>query len=312
VRHTPSRRRSGFTLIELLVVIAIIAVLIGLLLPAVQKVRESAARTKCANNLKQLALGAHLYQDTYKVLPPGAVGLTAVAANGAITNGNSGAPTTTVWTWSSLILPYIEQGNLYTSIGVDPKTPTYPAAPTGSNYLQTKLSLFLCPSDVMPDTNSKFAASGAQAYATSNYVCNREVLGPDLSLSATNLTVDRIKDGSSNTILLGERDGLLNVAATWVGTAYASSFEGRPGYRINPRPAANTTWQVGGATGEHFAYSSAHTGGSQFAMADGRVIFIIDATLADPNDAYGFPATATATTMQLLQHPNDRTPVSID
>src|SRR5437588_1035852 len=93
MRH--NRKRRAFTLIELLVVIAIIAILIGLLVPAVQKVREAAARAQCQNNLKQLALGIHNYHDVNKQLPPARVARDAYV------------------TWPVLIMPYIEQGPLY-------------------------------------------------------------------------------------------------------------------------------------------------------------------------------------------------------
>jgi prepilin-type N-terminal cleavage/methylation domain-containing protein len=136
------RQRHGFTLIELLVVIAIIAVLIGLLLPAVQKVREAAARTQCANNLKQIGLGLQTYHNDRNYLPPG------VARYGA------GQPSNATY-WSYFILPYVEQTALFQSIDLVQK-PDW----SKGKYLdaaQTHLSIFRCP-----------ASSDAPYYHTSS------------------------------------------------------------------------------------------------------------------------------------------------
>jgi len=308
-----TQRRRGFTLIELLVVISIIAILIGMLLPAVQKVRESAARTKCGNNLHNIAIAAHLYQDTNKELPPG--WLTSVDATVAPSPG---------WSWASLILPYIEQKGLYDNVqNTNTPAPQYgvtvnpisgPAAPTAANYLQTKINIYRCPSDIKEDTNSQF-----QNYSTSNYVCNRAVMGPGRTTGTNErnpLSVEKIRDGASNTILFGEREGIVNVAAVWVrSSASSASFEGRAGKGLNPQPAPGARiWNVSpNNDSQRLAYSSPHQGGVQFAMGDGRVIFVRDTIDFDATvDWTVFPVGVTNYTLQKLENPNDRLPVVIE
>src|SRR6202008_4676222 len=120
-------RRKGFTLIELLVVMAIIATLIGLLLPAVQKVREAAARIKCANNLKQIGLALHNYENAIGPFPPAGIYPMATAAPDA-------------WSHLTRILPYIEQGNTYLQVDFTL------AANVQDAVTRQRIPIFLCPS----------------------------------------------------------------------------------------------------------------------------------------------------------------------
>jgi prepilin-type N-terminal cleavage/methylation domain-containing protein len=183
-------RPQGFTLIELLVVIAIIAVLIGLLLPAVQKVREAAARMQSANNLKQLTLAAHNFEGAVRKLPANAETL----PNGLRVSCH----------WS--LLPYIEQDNLQAASGV-----------SNATYLaraRVIVSTFLAPLDVSLPSHT-ITINGVE-WAASNYAANHTIFGyPGNGTNWTGFTnnswdnngrrIDRISDGASNTVMFGER-----------------------------------------------------------------------------------------------------------
>lgn len=198
--------RSAFTLIELLVVIAIIAILIGLLLPAVQKVREAAARIQCDNNIKQIGLAVHSYHDSFKKVPPiGSWGPTfrnndfPPATNGGSLISGDGA----TGTWLLHLLPYVEQGNLYSKFSALGNLSTNDASSAYFNaydaLISTPVALFLCPSDGSNPSGQQNHSAGS--YASTNYAGNVLVFNPK---GQGNL-LTAMPHGTSSTIMIAER-----------------------------------------------------------------------------------------------------------
>jgi prepilin-type N-terminal cleavage/methylation domain-containing protein len=203
LQPTRTSQRRGFTLIELLVVIAIIAVLIGLLLPAVQKVREAASRAKCMNNLKQLGLAAHNYHDTVKHLPPG-IGYYPPTGNSVF------------GTYFFHLLPFVEQDNLYRSAsGVvtlpSPYGPTTMLFPGNNDVYSKRVADFLCPSDPSVDADGLVVINGvsfgASCYAPNAMVNAKNDLAqnPPTTNPQGKTRFSDILDGLSHTILHAEK-----------------------------------------------------------------------------------------------------------
>ena len=214
-----TRLRRGFTLIELLVVIAIIIVLIGLLLPAVQKIREAASRTKCANNLKQLGLAAQNYHDLYNHFPPG-IGYYPFTASD------------TFGTYFFHLLPYLEQDPLYrksfdTASFLSPVGPTTLYYPGNNTVYSRAVKTLLCPSDPSIDSEGTVMIDGIP-FGAASYAPNGLISGtppPTPSPQGKTRILD-ITDGASNTILHAEKyarcsNGYLSPPFRDGGTAWA-------------------------------------------------------------------------------------------
>jgi prepilin-type N-terminal cleavage/methylation domain-containing protein/prepilin-type processing-associated H-X9-DG protein len=275
-------RCRAFTLIELLVVIAIIGILIALLLPAVQKVREAAARSQCANNLKQLGLALHHYHDTTGSLPPGYADGNTDAASDATFDVGPG------WGWASLLLPYLEQNNLSRQID-------FKRAVGKSTAGGTFLANFWCPSDQQLPT---FTVYGTDAVvAQGNYVaCNGTLEtsphpgdNTGAFLRNSRYRFADVTDGLSDTIFLGERSTDHSLSA-WAGAVPG----GQVPALMAPGPAPNDPiGQAEGAQALVLAHGnrthvpsadnpiwdadtfySKHPRGANFLFGDGSVHFL--------------------------------------
>jgi prepilin-type N-terminal cleavage/methylation domain-containing protein/prepilin-type processing-associated H-X9-DG protein len=296
--------RRAFTLVELLVVIAIIAVLIGLLLPAVQKVREAAARATCSNNLKQLGLAIHLYHDSYQKFP---------------ISRNNNAPTANNYTWVYLLLPYIEQQALFSQWD---STKTYSAQVAAGtfNVKNTSLKLLICPSRprnalVFTDTgatatsnfsgpvtdyagnagNGNIGKKGTASATAPPYVDNGPAATPqwlrgvfEWNQTKEPVTLQNITDGTSNTMLFGEKF-VANIdtrgQVQWGMCSDdndCSAFDASDPTIITR--VASTTWPLNGDpsrdlnTNEVWQFGGPHPGNTMFVMCDGHVVAVPNST----------------------------------
>jgi prepilin-type N-terminal cleavage/methylation domain-containing protein/prepilin-type processing-associated H-X9-DG protein len=278
---TPRRVSSGFTLIELLVVIAIIAILIGLLLPAVQKVREAAARMKCSNNLKQMGIACQSYHDSIGTFPSG--GTNSWPAMGPPPPTGRLQP----GSWQFSILPYMEQSNIYN-------------CGNQATARAALIKVYSCPSRRAPTLIGSSGStdyygssenwSGANAYPTGT----RGVFaaGSCANCGTTCIPITAITDGTSNTVLAGDKNiskpnyggGGCN-ADNDSGYSWGYDFGGSGNWDVTlgvvtyaPQPDGNGTGDSAGATGitagcTH-GFGSAHTGGFNVALVDGSVRFV--------------------------------------
>jgi prepilin-type N-terminal cleavage/methylation domain-containing protein/prepilin-type processing-associated H-X9-DG protein len=299
-------RRRGFTLIELLVVIAIIGILIALLLPAVQKVRDAANRTKCANNLKQIGLALHNYHDTYNLLPTG--------ANDSTYDPVLGPPNPNYhlyWTWMALILPYVEQQNLFKEADDfahgrgNQSLPLCWQDPYGqygnrANPAQyTVVSTYTCPADNR-DLTASFVPDGVGGPVTLDcaFTGFLGVNGIDLRtrdgvlFTGSNIAFKDVTDGLSNTLFVGERPPSEDLEFGWwfdgfgqsVGLQGTGSSDTVLGvreinnntYPLSQCPRGPYTFMQGELKNncDQFHFWSLHAGGANFLFGDASIHFI--------------------------------------
>jgi len=270
------RPRLGFTLIELLVVIAIIGILMGLLLPAVQKIREAAARISCHNNLKQIGLAMHNYLDTHGSFPVGYYDPTVWPQ---LDNGPG-------WGWGAFLLPYMEQDNLYRQINFNLDVGDPANAAVRSQFIKS----YFCPSDQLYTTftvtdggsNSWTVAQGSYVACNGNDGVDDFTTPPHTGAfirSVTGFKPGDISDGLSNTLFVGDRTSKLSYS-TWIGgpTGALNPFLQDPG---NFGAEVTLLMCHAGPTGPNTpgvfdadSTSSPHRYGVPFLFGDGSVHFL--------------------------------------
>ena len=307
-----NQRIEGFTLVELLVVIAIIGILISMLLPAVQAVREAARRTACLNNMRQLGLSLHNYESAHRAFPP-----SRLEPDGQVIppsqSGNSRAQTA-FQSWTTLLLPFIEQGNLASQF--DYQAAWFDASSSENfNVISTNLAIYKCPSSPSVEGADAYHCVGAAAgdYGSINEVKRKvftDILGVDAPGVAGRIgllakfvknRISAVSDGTSNTLYVAEcagqpevyiasgrmtmedfgnytDDKVVEFNGTLVPTDGTGWADPNCGFSING--ASNDGLEKSGprminAINVSEAYSF-HEGGANFAMADGSTHFISD------------------------------------
>lgn len=295
-------RKLGFTIVELLVVVAIIAVIVVLLMPAVQQAREAARRTQCKNNLKQFGVALHSYHEVMGEFPD---------AN--YVNLWSSDPTAvdSEWSWSVMILPYLDQAMLFNALDVGPGTFEQAANdPIRRSLMQKSPSVFICPSDVGSDinVNRPFIAKtrggiglgmildSTVAFGKSNYAgCNGNHDNDGIfdSGDSTRVSMRDVTDGLSNTIMVGERSSLTwnkqppgtrgPWAGIWAGQETSANsvtnvwcLIGLTSYQMNTGAPSGVPSSTSNIPQPLMAFGSTHVGGAHFLMGDGSVRFISD------------------------------------
>jgi prepilin-type N-terminal cleavage/methylation domain-containing protein len=267
----------AFTLIELLVVIGIIGVLIALLLPAVQKVREAANRARCQNNLHQIGIALHSYHGDHGVFPSGYLWRRHVPD--VTTQTDPG------WSWAAQMLPYLEQDNLQRQIDFRSSM----ADPANESIRTTILPILVCPTDqqtgvfqvqitngpsVNATTNSYAACFGGQVEIADTPGC-----GNGIFFRNSKVRIADIKDGTSNTFAIGERASLF-AQAPWAGAVNSGTVRITPGAPVTSNSVEDAPVQVLAHCGSHPLndiqsdpddFFSPHLGAAFFLFADGSV-----------------------------------------